>query len=88
MKLVWYLATGRYMPSLLARVLKNIRQKKNVCTSENFHILFERYGEDDDKDGDSIEITVGTSNLIPALESAIVGMKSGGRRRILVRPER
>ena len=46
------------------------------------------YGEDDDKEGDKIDISMVNSNLIPALRSGLIGMKAGGKRRILVRPER
>lgn len=47
-----------------------------------------RFGEDDDKEGDVLPTSVSPDKLVPGVEAALVGMKPGGRRRVLVRPER
>jgi FKBP-type peptidyl-prolyl cis-trans isomerase len=46
------------------------------------------YGEDDDKEGTFITMPVGGGKLISAVDEAIVGMHVGGKRRVLVRPDR
>uniref|UniRef100_A0A7S3C403 peptidylprolyl isomerase n=1 Tax=Haptolina ericina TaxID=156174 RepID=A0A7S3C403_9EUKA len=46
------------------------------------------YGEDEDKEGDKLPVTLAGKNVIPGVNDAILGMKPGGRRRVLVRPER
>ena len=46
------------------------------------------YGEDDDKETDTLKARVGDALLIPALDDAIRGMKPGGRRRLFVVPEK
>ena len=46
------------------------------------------YGEDDDSEKDFLKAKVGGGVLIPALDSALVGMKAGGKRRLFVVPEK
>ena len=46
------------------------------------------YGEDEDKEGDKLAVQVAGKNLIAGVNDALLGMKPGGRRRVLVRPER
>ncbi|KAJ8613395.1 hypothetical protein CTAYLR_002236 [Chrysophaeum taylorii] len=46
------------------------------------------YGEDDDSESDVLTARVGSGELIEALDSAIVGMRPSGRRRLFVVPEK
>ena len=46
------------------------------------------FGEDEDKDGDKLAVQLSGDNLVAGVNDALVGMQPGGRRRVLVRPER
>ena len=46
------------------------------------------YGEDDDKEGDKLAVQLDGKTLVAGADAAIIGMQPGGRRRVLVRPER
>lgn len=46
------------------------------------------YGEDDDKEGDKLALQLDGKTLVAGADAAIIGMQPGGRRRVLVRPER
>ncbi|TFJ83384.1 hypothetical protein NSK_005316 [Nannochloropsis salina CCMP1776] len=70
------------------RALRLGKRSRDGLSGEASTVFSYGYGEDDDRDGDALEVTIGRSNLIPALEAGLVGMRVGGKRRILVRPER
>lgn len=74
--------------SIKYRVLRLGKRSRDGLSGEASLVFSYGYGEDDDKESDMLAITVGESALVPALESAIYGMKEGGKRRIAVRPER
>jgi len=74
--------------SIKFRVLRLGKRSNDGLSGEASLVFSFGYGEDDDKESDLLTITVGEDALIPALESAIYGMKEGGKRRISVRPER
>ena len=46
------------------------------------------FGEDEDKEGDKMSVQLDGKNLVAGADAAIIGMQPGGRRRVLVRPER
>jgi len=74
--------------SIKYRVLRLGKRSRDGLSGEASLVFSYGYGEDDDKESDMLVLTVGETPLIPALESAIYGMKEGGKRRISVRPER
>jgi hypothetical protein len=74
--------------SIKYRVLRLGKRSRDGLSGEASLVFSYGYGEDDDKESDVLALTVGETPLIPALESAIYGMKEGGKRRISVRPER
>lgn len=74
--------------SIKYRVLRLGKRSRDGLSGEASLVFSYGYGEDDDKESDVLVLTVGETPLIPALESAIYGMKEGGKRRISVRPER
>jgi hypothetical protein len=53
---------GRY------RALRLGKRSRDGVSGEATTVFSFGYGEDDDKDGDSLDVTLGESNLIPALE--------------------
>ena len=70
------------------RVLRLGKRSRDGLSGEASLVFSYGYGEDDDKESDLLAISVGETPLVPALDSAIYGMKEGGKRRIAVRPER
>jgi hypothetical protein len=74
--------------SIKYRVLRLGKRSRDGLSGEASLVFSYGYGEDDDKESDLLTITVGDDALIPALDSAIYGMRQGGKRRISVRPER
>ena len=61
---------------------------RDGLTGEGQTIFSYGYGEDDDKEGDKLAVQLAGNNLVPGVNDALLGMKPGGRRRVLVRPER
>jgi hypothetical protein len=74
--------------SIKYRVLRLGKRSRDGLSGEASLVFSYGYGEDDDKESDVLDIVVGETALIPALDSAIYGMREGGKRRIAVRPER
>lgn len=70
------------------RVMRLGTKARDGLTGEGQTIFSLGYGEDEDKEGDTLPVQLAGNNLIPAVNDALVGMKPGGRRRVLVRPER
>eukprot|EP00960_Hanusia_phi_P054945 762820-Hanusia_phi.AAC.13 len=70
------------------RVLRLGKRSRDGLSGEASLVFSYGYGEDDDKETDTLKIVMGESDLILALGSALPGMKQGGLRRISVRPER
>eukprot|EP00953_Heterococcus_sp_UTEX-ZZ885_P005228 3293-Heterococcus_DN1.PRE.2 len=70
------------------RVLKLGKRSYDGLSGEATLVFSLGYGEDDDKEGTFITVPVGGGKLISAVDEAIVGMHVGGRRRVLVRPDR
>ena len=74
--------------SIKYRVLRLGKRSRDGLSGEASLVFSYGYGEDDDKESDVLDLTVGDSGVVPALDAAIYGMKEGGKRRISVRPER
>jgi hypothetical protein len=74
--------------SIRYRVMRLGTKARDGLTGEGQTIFSFGYGEDDDKEGDSLAVQLAGNNLVPGVNDALVGMKPGGRRRVLVRPER
>ncbi|KAJ1632357.1 hypothetical protein T492DRAFT_989762 [Pavlovales sp. CCMP2436] len=70
------------------RVLRQGKRSRDGLSGEASLIYSLGYGEDEDKVGDTVELRLGTGKLVAALDEGLLGMKTGGRRRINVRPER
>ena len=70
------------------RVMRLGTKARDGLSGEGQTIFSLGYGEDDDKEGDSLAVQLSGNNVIPGVSDALVGMKPGGRRRVLVRPER
>lgn len=75
-------ATVRY------RVLRLGKRARDGLSGEASPIFSLGYGEDDDKEGDAVELRIGSGKVVAALDAGLRGMRAGGRRRINVRPER
>uniref|UniRef100_A0A7S4KNQ0 PPIase FKBP-type domain-containing protein n=1 Tax=Guillardia theta TaxID=55529 RepID=A0A7S4KNQ0_GUITH len=70
------------------RVLRLGKRSRDGLSGEASLVFSYGYGEDDDKETDTLKFVVGEANLINALSSSLPGMKQGGLRRISVKPER
>eukprot|EP00611_Tribonema_gayanum_P010158 TRINITY_DN2007_c0_g1_i2.p1 TRINITY_DN2007_c0_g1~~TRINITY_DN2007_c0_g1_i2.p1 ORF type:complete len:158 (-),score=24.82 TRINITY_DN2007_c0_g1_i2:194-667(-) len=70
------------------RVMKLGKRSYDGLSGEATMVFSLGYGEDDDKEGSVVTVPVGKGKLITAVDEAIVGMKLGGKRRVLVRPDR
>lgn len=70
------------------RVMRLGTKARDGLSGEGQTIFSFGYGEDEDKEGDKLPVTLAGKNVIPGVNDAILGMKPGGRRRVLVRPER
>jgi FKBP-type peptidyl-prolyl cis-trans isomerase len=70
------------------RVLKLGKRSYDGVSGEAGLVFSYGYGEDDDKVGSSIRVAPGQGQLVQAVDEAmLVGMRVGGIRRVLVRPE-
>ena len=70
------------------RVMRLGTKARDGLSGEGQTIFSYGYGEDEDKEGDKLPVQLTPGKLVPGVNDAIVGMKPGGRRRVLVRPER
>lgn len=70
------------------RVMRLGTRARDGLSGEGQTIFSYGYGEDDDKEGDKQAVLVKTESTVAGIAAALVGMKPGGRRRVLVRPER
>ena len=70
------------------RVMRLGTKARDGLSGEGQTIFSFGYGEDEDKVGDTLAVQLSGQNLIPGVGDALVGMQPGGRRRVLVRPER
>ena len=69
------------------RVMRLGTRARDGLSGEGQTIFSLGYGEDDDAVGDVIKVQV-SDGLVPGVKDAVVGMRTGGKRRVLVRPER
>eukprot|EP00638_Chattonella_subsalsa_P005527 CAMPEP_0117758762 /NCGR_PEP_ID=MMETSP0947-20121206/15600_1 /TAXON_ID=44440 /ORGANISM="Chattonella subsalsa, Strain CCMP2191" /LENGTH=228 /DNA_ID=CAMNT_0005579069 /DNA_START=285 /DNA_END=971 /DNA_ORIENTATION=- len=70
------------------RVLRLGKRAYDGISGEGSTIFSYGYGEDDDKEGATLESIVGYGKFVAAVDEAIIGMKAGGVRRVLVRPDK
>jgi len=70
------------------RVMRLGKRATDNLSGEASPVFSLGYGEDDDTEKDVLEAVVGGKQLIPALDSALVGMRKGGSRRLFVVPEK
>ena len=70
------------------RVMRLGTKARDGLSGEGQTIFSYGYGEDEDKDGDKLAVQLAGRNIVPGVNDALIGMKPGGRRRVLVRPER
>lgn len=70
------------------RVMRLGTKARDGLSGEGQTIFSLGFGEDDDKEGDRLPVQLSGRTLVAGVNDALVGMKPGGRRRVLVRPER
>lgn len=70
------------------RVMRLGTKARDGLTGEGQTIFSLGFGEDDDKEGDVLPVRVSPEGLVAGVQDALIGMQAGGRRRVLVRPER
>ena len=70
------------------RVMRLGKRATDNLSGEASPVFSLGYGEDDDTERDVLQAVVGAKQLIPALDSALVGMRKGGSRRPFVVPEK
>ena len=70
------------------RVMRLGKRATDNLSGEASPVFSLGYGEDDDTEKDVLQAVVGAKQLIPALDSALVGMRKGGSRRLFVVPEK
>lgn len=74
------------------RVMRLGKRSSDGLSGEAQTIFSLGYGEDEDKEGDLISgrLLAGEAQteLVPGVRDALIGMREGGKRRVLVRPER
>mmetsp|Transcript_65155 Transcript_65155/g.108240 ORF Transcript_65155/g.108240 Transcript_65155/m.108240 type:complete len:290 (-) Transcript_65155:188-1057(-) len=70
------------------RVMRLGTKARDGLSGEGQTIFSYGFGEDDDKEGDTLPVQLTGVSLVPGVNDALLGMKPGGRRRVLVRPER
>jgi len=70
------------------RVMRLGTKARDGLSGEGQTIFSYGYGEDEDKEGDKLAVQLSGNNVIPGVQDALLGMQPGGRRRVLVRPER
>ncbi|KAJ1454532.1 hypothetical protein M885DRAFT_566288 [Pelagophyceae sp. CCMP2097] len=70
------------------RVMRLGKRSSDNLSGEASPVFSLGYGEDDDATTDVLRAKVGAGELIAALDSALIGMRPGGRRRLFVVPEK
>ncbi|CAM9531610.1 unnamed protein product, partial [Hapterophycus canaliculatus] len=76
------------------RVEKLGKRSYDGISGETQSVFSLGYGEDDDKEGDTLTVPLGAGRLVSAVDEAslryrgVLGMRVGGVRRVAVRPER
>lgn len=70
------------------RVMRLGTRARDGLSGEGQTIFSLGFGEDEDSEGDTLPVVLSGSNLVAGVKAALVGMQPGGRRRVLVRPER
>ena len=70
------------------RVMRLGTRARDGLSGEGQTIFSFGYGEDEDKEGDTVPVRLAGNNLVAGVNDALLGMQPGGRRRVLVRPER
>ena len=70
------------------RVMRLGTKARDGLSGEGQTIFSFGYGEDEDTTGAKLPVVLKGENLVAGVNDAILGMKPGGRRRVLVRPER
>ena len=70
------------------RVMRLGTKARDGLSGEGQTIFSLGYGEDDDAEGDKLAVQLSDNSLVAGVKDALVGMRPGGRRRVLVRPER
>mmetsp|Transcript_130911 Transcript_130911/g.238153 ORF Transcript_130911/g.238153 Transcript_130911/m.238153 type:complete len:349 (+) Transcript_130911:59-1105(+) len=70
------------------RVMRLGPRARDGLSGEGQTIFSLGYGEDEDKVGETLTVQLAGKNLVPGVNDGLVGMKPGGKRRVLVRPER
>jgi hypothetical protein len=70
------------------RVMRLGTRARDGLSGEGQTIFSYGFGEDDDKEGDKQAVLVKKESTVAGIADALVGMKPGGKRRVLVRPER
>ena len=70
------------------RVMRLGPKARDGLSGEGQTIFSFGYGEDEDNEGDTLPVKLSGRNLVPGVNDALLGMQPGGRRRVLVRPER
>merc|ERR1719272_2567782 len=70
------------------RVMRLGTKARDGLSGEGQTIFSYGFGEDEDKPGERLPVVMRGDNLVAGVNDALVGMRPGGRRRVLVRPER
>ncbi|CAN0056791.1 unnamed protein product [Scytosiphon promiscuus] len=70
------------------RVEKLGKRSYDGISGETQSVFSLGYGEDDDKEGDTLTVPLGAGRLVSAVDEGVLGMRVGGVRRVAVRPER
>lgn len=70
------------------RVMRLGTRSRDGLSGEGQTIFSLGFGEDEDKEGEALLVSLRDGKLVDGIGAALVGMKPGGRRRVLVRPER
>ena len=78
---------GDYV-ELRYRVMRLGTKARDGLSGEGQTIFSLGFGEDDDKEGDTLPVQLAGESLVAGVKDAVIGMQPGGRRRVLVRPER
>jgi len=74
--------------SIKYRVMRLGKRSSDNLSGEASPVFSLGYGEDDDSTDDVLTSKIGAGELIAALDSALVGLRPGGKRRLFVPPEK
>ncbi len=70
------------------RVMRLGTRARDGLSGEGQTIFSLGFGEDEDKEGDTLVTPLDGQSLVAGINDAVIGMQTGGRRRVLVWPER